>query len=147
MRIDWRKAAWAGVVGTVAFDVVGLILTQTWWDIPRLLGAKLGTGLLGGVVAHYVNGILIAWIYAGVGPSLWGPGWARALVFITAQTVFGVGLFMMPLLDMGVFGLKAGAAMPVIGMLRHWAYGLVLAVLYPVAEAHRAAPQAEAAGR
>ncbi len=140
MRIDWKKAALAGVIGTVVFDIVGLILTQTWWDVPRLLGTKLGVGLAGGVLAHYANGILIAWIYAGVGPSLWGPSWARALLFITAETVFGVGLFMMPLLDMGVFGLKAGMAMPVISMLRHWAYGLVLAVLYPVAgEAHRAA--------
>lgn len=133
MRIDWTRAALAGIAGTVVFDVVGLVFTGTWWDIPALLGAKLGAGFFGGLLAHYANGILIAMIYAGVGPSLWGPDWARSLLFMTVQTIFGVGLFMMPLLGMGPFGLAAGAMMPIIGMLRHWAYGLVLAWLYKVA--------------
>lgn len=133
MRIDWRKAVLAGLAGTLAFDLAGLILGRGW-DIPQLLGAKLGAGLAGGVLAHYINGILIAAIYAGVAPSLWGNRWLRALLFITAQTVFGVGLFMMPLLGMGVMGINAGLAMPVVGMLRHWVYVLVVAWLYRVGE-------------
>lgn len=56
----------------------------------------------------------------------------RALTFITIQTIFGVWLFMLPLLDAGVAGLKMGAMMPVITMVRHWAYGLTLAWLYPL---------------
>ncbi len=146
MRIQWQKAALAGLAGTLVFDIVGLILGRGWWDIPQLLGSKLGAGPGAGVLAHYVNGVLIAAIYAGVGPSLWGNRWLRALLFMTAQTVFGVGLFMMPLLGMGVMGINAGLAMPVVGMLRHWAYGLVLAWLYPVEEgapvAQTAAPEA-----
>lgn len=143
--IDWKQAAIAGVVGTVVFDVVGLVFTQTWWDIPMLLGDKLGGGLLVGVVAHYLNGLLIAAIYAGVGPSLWGSNWARALLFMTAQTIFGVGLFMMPLLGMGVMGINMGIMMPVIGMLRHWGYGAALALLYPVTEAAPAQATTEGA--
>ena len=132
MTIDWGRAILAGVAGTVAFDILGLLLTRTWWDIPRLLGMKLGVGLGGGVVAHYANGAVLGIIYAGVGPSLWGPGWARALTFMTIQTIFGVWLFMLPLLDAGVAGRKMGTMVPVITMARHWAYGLTFAWLYPL---------------
>lgn len=130
MKIDWKRAIFAGLVGTLAFDVLGLLLTRQWWDVPGLLGMKLGTGLAGGVVAHYANGAVLAIIYAGIAPSLWGPHWVRALTYITVQTVFGVWLFMMPLPDMGVGGLKMGALAPVMALVRHWGYGLTLAGLY-----------------
>lgn len=130
MKIDWKRAIFAGLVGTLAFDVLGLVLTGQWWDVPGLLGMKLGTGLAGGAVAHYANGAVLAIIYAGIAPSLWGPHWVRALTYITVQTVFGVWLFMMPLLDMGVGGLKMGALVPVMALVRHWGYGLTLAGLY-----------------
>jgi hypothetical protein len=109
MKINWTRAILAGLAGTIVFEVLGLVFTGKWWDIPGLLGMKLGAGLPGGVVAHYANGVILAIIYAGVGPSLWGPAWARALTYMTVQTIFGVWLFMMPLLDMGVGGIKMGA--------------------------------------
>lgn len=120
------------------------MFTGKWWDIPGLLGMKLGAGLPGGVVAHYANGVILAIIYAGVGPSLWGPAWARALTYMTIQTIFGVWLFMMPLLDMGVGGIKMGALAPVITLIRHWGYGLTIAFLYPLPEV---APAGQAAVR
>lgn len=135
MQIQWKRAILAGLAGTLIFDLSGLLITQRWWDVPGLLGMKLETGLLGGVVAHYANGAILAIIYAGVGPSLWGPSWVRALTYITVQTVFGVWLFMMPLLGVGMAGLKMGALAPVITLIRHWAYGLTLAWLYPLAQA------------
>lgn len=132
--IDWKRAVLAGLAGTVVFDVIGLLLTGGW-NVPMLLGAKLGVGLAGGAVVHYANGAILAVIYAGIAPSLWGPDWARALTFVTAQTVFGVWLFMNPLLDMGIAGLKAGPMTPVVSLVRHWAFGLTIAYLYPVAKA------------
>ena len=134
MTIDWRRAVIAGIAGTVVFDLIGLVLTGRW-SVPMLLGAKLGIGLAGGAVAHYINGVLLAIIYAGIAPSLWGPDWARALTFMTAQTLFGVWLFMNPLLDMGIAGLKAGPMAPLVSLIRHWAFGLTLSFLYPVAKA------------
>jgi hypothetical protein len=131
--ITWNaaaSAAIAGVLGTVAFDLFGLVATGKWWDIPALLGAKIGVGLGGGVLAHYANGVLLAVIFAALLPLFWGPYWLRALQFITLQTVFGVWLFMMPLLDMGALGLKMGAAMPVMSLLRHWVYGIVVGLVY-----------------
>lgn len=130
MRIDWKRAILAGLAGTLVFDVLGFLLTGKWWDIPGLLGTKQGIGLFGGVLAHYGNGVILAIIYAGVGPSLWGPAWVRALTYITVQTIFGVWLFMMPLLGMGVAGLGKGALIPVFSLARHWGYGLTLAWLY-----------------
>ena len=133
MKIHWKLALVAGLVGTVAFDLLGLLLTGQWWDIPQLLSGKLGTGLYAGVFAHYANGALLAVIYSAVAPSLWGPRWARALTFVTAETVFGVWLFMLPLVGAGIAGLEASAAMPAISLARHLAFGLGLALLIPVA--------------
>jgi hypothetical protein len=133
MKINWKLTILAGLVGTLVFDLIGLLLTGTWWDLPALLDGKLGTGLAGGVLAHYGNGVILAVIYAAIAPSLWGPSWSRALTYVSIQTVFGVWLFMLPLLDAGIAGLKMSAMMPVITLVRHWGYGLVLAWLVPVA--------------
>ena len=48
------------------------------------------------------------------------------------ETVLGVFLLMMPLLDMGVAGIEAGALVPVISLMRHWGYGAILGWLVPV---------------
>ena len=131
MAINWKRTILAGLIGTFVFDGLGLLLTGQWWDIPGLLGMKLGTGVLGGVLAHYGNGAILAVIYAGVAPSLWGPRWVRALTYITIQTIFGVWFFMLPLLGMGVAGWQVSALLPVIILVRHWGFGLVLAWLIP----------------
>ena len=129
MKLNWNKAIAAGILGTLLFDIAGFALTGNWWDIPALLGGKLGTGLTGGVVAHYGNGVAISIIYGAMRPSLFGPNWFRALSFITAQTVIGVWLFMLPLLGAGVAGLNMGAAVPFITLARHFAYAVPLIFL------------------
>lgn len=130
MPIQWKRAVLAGLAGTLVFDLLGLLMTGQWWDVPGLLGTKLGTALAGGVVAHYANGVILAIIYTGLAPSLWGPNWVRALTYITVQTVVGVWLFMWPLLGLGIAGLNAGPLMPVMALVRHWGYGLTLAGVY-----------------
>ncbi len=133
MKIKLRSAIFAGVVGTVLFDIAGFLLTGTFWDIPTLLSSKLfdGAGIGPGVIAHYANGIMLALIYGALYPSLWGGRVTKALTFVTVETVFGVWLFMLPLLGAGPLGLKMGLAIPFITLGRHWAYGLALAWLYP----------------
>jgi len=64
--INWKNAILAGFLGTVLFDILGLILTGNWWDLPAILGAKTGLGLAYGVLGHYSNGILLAILFAGV---------------------------------------------------------------------------------
>ncbi len=97
-----------------------------------MLGAKLGVGLAGGVVAHYSNGVILAIIFAGVGPSLWGPNLLRGLTYMFIQQIFGVWLFLNPILGTGIMGLKVGPMAPVISLAKHLAFGLVIAWLYPV---------------
>ncbi len=53
MTINWKRSMLAGIAGTVVFDLIGLLMTGTWWDIPGLLGAKLGAGLLGGQLRQH----------------------------------------------------------------------------------------------
>ncbi len=122
MKFNVKAAIAAGVVGTIAFDLVGLLLTGTWWDIPNLLGAKLGVGIYAGVLAHYANGVVLAVLFVALADKIPGPRWSRAFTFITAHTIFGVWLFMLPLLDMGIAGLGVSAMIPIITMARHWAY-------------------------
>lgn len=125
-------AAIAGIIGTLVFDFVGLIAMGQWWDIPALLAGKLGVGLFAGVFFHYANGVLLAVIFAGLIPLFVGPVWARALQFITLQTIFGIWFFMFPLLDMGAMGLEMGAMMPVMALVRHWMFAIAVGILYPV---------------
>ncbi len=127
--INWKNAIVAGILGTILFDVVGLLLTGKWWDIPGLLGMKTGLGLTYGVIGHYSNGILLSILFAGIAPSLWGPKWVRPLIFVGGETVALVWLFMLPLLGAGVAGLDASPMMPVITLVRHLAYAIPLIFL------------------
>ncbi|WP_163377574.1 hypothetical protein [Cyclobacterium sp. SYSU L10401] len=38
--INWKNAIIAGIVGTVLFDVFGLLMSGEWWDIPVLFGSE-----------------------------------------------------------------------------------------------------------
>lgn len=120
--INWKNAIIAGIAGTILFDIFGFILTGHWWDTPALLGEKTGLGIGYGILGHYGNGILLAILYAGIAPSLWGPLWLRPFIFITAQTIALVWLFMMPLLGAGVAGINAGPMMAVGSLMRHWVF-------------------------
>ena len=120
--INWKYAILAGIAGTVLFDLFGLVMTGEWWDIPSLLGEKTGLGKVYGVFAHYGNGTLLAILYAGIAPSLWGPHWLRPFIFITAQTIALVWLFMFPLLGAGVAGSNAGPMMAIGSLMRHWVF-------------------------
>ncbi|MGI9547422.1 MAG: hypothetical protein ACR2MM_09315 [Flavobacteriaceae bacterium] len=127
--INWKNAVVAGIIGTVLFDLTGWLINGTWWDIPQLLGAKTGLGLVYGVSGHYGNGIFLAVLFAGIAPSLWGPRWARAVLFVVAETVALVWLFMLPLLGAGVAGLDASPLTPLVTLVRHLAYAIPLIVL------------------
>jgi len=127
--INWKNAIIAGILGTILFDLAGLLLTGNWWDIPRLLGEKTGLGFAYGIGGHYGNGILLAILFAGLEPSLWGPKWLRPIIFVTAEMVALVWLFMLPLLGAGVAGIDASPMMPVITFLRHIAYAIPLIFL------------------
>ncbi len=123
-KINWKNAIIAGVAGTILFDIFGFVMTGQWWDIPALLGAKTGLGMAYGVFGHFSNGVLLAILYAGIAPSLWGPHWLRPFIFITAQTIALVWFFMFPLLGAGVAGSNEGPMMAIGSLMRHWVFAV-----------------------
>lgn len=125
-ELNWNKAIIAGIIGTLLFDIVGLLFTGQWWDIPGLLGQKTGLGFVYGIFGHYGNGILLAILYTAIAPHLWGPYWVRPLIFVTGETIALVWLFMLPLLGAGVAGLNQSPMTPVVTLLRHFAFALPL---------------------
>lgn len=125
-KINWTKAIIAGVLGTILFDLFGLVMGMGWWDIPALLGEKTGLGLAYGVFGHYSNGALLAVLYAGIAPSLFGPTWSRPILFMAAETVALVWFFMFPLLGAGVAGLNMGVDMAIGSLVRHLLYAIPL---------------------
>jgi hypothetical protein len=131
-KINWKNAILAGVLGTILFDLVGLVLAGQWWDVPALLGEKTGLGLAYGVLGHYSNGILLGILYAGIAPSLWGPNWLRPLTFMAAETVALVWFFMFPLLGAGIGGVNMDPMVPVVSMIRHLIFAVPLIFLVKV---------------
>ncbi len=133
MKTNWTNAIIAGIAGTLLFDIAGFAFTGKWWDVPGLLSVQLDLPFIAGLLAHYANGVAIAIIYAGLAPSLFGPNWARALSFITVQTIMGVWLFMLPLLGAGIAGLDMNKLMPLTTLGRHFAFAIPLIFLIPSA--------------
>jgi hypothetical protein len=134
MKINWKNAILAGAIGTVLFDIIGLLFTGTWWDIPGVLAQAVGLPFSVALIMHYGNGVALAAIYAALAPSLVGPGWFRALAFTTLETVMLVWFLLFPLLGLGIAGLEGGAIFPVLSMVRHWAYAVPLAIYFPLTD-------------
>lgn len=131
LRIHWKRAILGGLLGTLTFDVLGLLLTGQWWDYPALLAQLQGTGLFGGVLHHYLNGVILAINYASLIRSLRGSRWDRALTYMTIEGIVGAWLIALPLAGVGLADLIAEPLLPLITLVRHWGYGLVLAWVYP----------------
>lgn len=131
-KINWKNALIAGLLGTLLFDIAGLIFSGQWWDVPGLLGEKTGLGLAYGVFGHYANGVLLGILYAGIAPSLWGPNWLRPLTFMAAETVALVWFFMFPLLGAGIAGVKMDSMVPVVSMIRHLLFAVPFIILLKV---------------
>lgn len=132
MKINWKKAFLAGVIGTLLFDLTGFLFTGTWWDIPQVLAQAVGVPLPIALLMHFGNGVALAAIYAAMAPSLIGPGWFRALSFTTLETVMLVWFLLFPLLGLGIAGLEGGILFPVLSMSRHWLYAIPLAYFFRI---------------
>ncbi|MDF1814777.1 MAG: hypothetical protein P1V20_21405 [Verrucomicrobiales bacterium] len=126
-KINWFKSIIVGIVGTILFDLVGLIMTGTWWDIPGVLSKAIGVSFPVALLMHYGNGVALAAIYAALHPSMVGPGWFKALAFTTLETVMLVWFLLFPLLGLGIGGFEGGLIYPVLSMIRHWVFAIPLA--------------------
>lgn len=129
-KLNLKSILLSGVIGTMMFDVFGLLMMGEWWDIPSLLSSKMGVPLFFGVLSHYLNGLFLVLLFSLVKDHLIGPNWLKPFLFISVQTVIIVWLFMFPMLDMGIGGMKGGAMMPVASLMRHWVFALPMVFFF-----------------
>lgn len=131
----------AGVLGTIAFDVVmytDIAATGLPLDISKVLGSMLvgesGAVDLAGHAFHFVNGIGLAFLYGYVflrisRRIMRGHIWLHGVTFAVMVTVGPVWLVMLPALGAGIAGLGISPLVPVMTMVRHIAFGAVLGIL------------------
>ncbi len=129
-NLNFKSILLAGFIGTMMFDVFGLIMMGQWWDIPALLSGKMSAPLTVGVIAHYMNGFFLALLFSVSKDFLLGPNWLKPLLFISIQTVVIVWLFMFPMLDLGIGGIKGGMMMPIASLMRHWVFAVPMIFLF-----------------
>jgi hypothetical protein len=138
-KLNWKRAIWAGIVGTILFNIVMYIdmaVTGIPADIPALLGSKLvgeegSAALFVGHLVHLLNGIVLAIIFAALIPHMPGKNnIVKGMLFAVAELIGGVWLFMLPIMGAGFAGLGMAAAIPVITLLRHLVYGIGIGWVY-----------------
>lgn len=131
MNVDMKKAALAGLVGTLAMTAVGLwvapLMGMPEMNPAVMLAGQMGGSMLAGWAGHLMIGIILAIIYGAVAGSLpGGPALRGAL--------YGVGpwllaqLAVMPLMGMPVF--SGDATMATGSLIGHLVYGAVVGVIY-----------------
>lgn len=131
MKIQWIRAAAAGIIGTAVMTLVGA------WIVPMLgmpasnpalmVAGILGGSTLLGWIGHFAIGIMLALIYAAVMPSLAGAPAGRGAMFSLAPWLVAM-LVVSPLLGLGFF-LSSGA-LAFVSLISHLFYGLAMGSYY-----------------
>jgi len=140
MRINFGRAAVAGVVGTAVMTGVGLYAAPMM-GIPPMNPARMLAGVMAGNIAlgwgaHFMIGIVLAVGYAAVGERLPGPTVLRG-------ALYGIGPFLvleialMPMMGMPLFSGSIVVAMG--GLLGHLVYGGIVGGIYGEADVPRVA--------
>ena len=139
-----KRATAAGVIGTAV--ITALWQVEPAIGLPRIaVGhilstfmavsvAHLNVGIAGGWVVHFIVGVLLALLYAGVfaerlpGSPVWRGATYGVLVFILAQALF------MPLVGGGFFS-RGDVELLLGSLLGHIAYGIVVGWIYDLPSA------------
>ncbi len=125
----------AGFIATVALSVL-MILKSLMGLMPELDVIAMLAGMLGGSV-------VIAWIaHFVIGTVVWGGLFAATYANIPGDSavskgiVFGVAawllmmILVMPMAGAGFFGLSLGIMAPILTLVLHIIFGLVLGMAY-----------------
>ena len=129
------KGMIAGFVATVVLS--GLLMLKSTMDLaPHLNIIRLLTqlGSIGTVAAwmdHFIVGTLVWGLLFGAFDAVYEKGayWLKGLIFGVFAWVLMMVLFM-PMAKAGFFGAKIGIEAPLVTLLYHLLYGLVLGVTY-----------------
>jgi len=132
MKLNVTKAMLGGLAGTAVMTMMMYFVAPTMlgqpMDIAAMLGSMMGNSWALGMMAHWMNGVLIfPLLYAFViykmlpsSPAVRGALWGMAL-WLVAQVV------VMPMMGAGFFSANAGGLMAVMASLMgHLFYGGLL---------------------
>ena len=130
-KVDFKKLIMAGVAGTAAMTAVMFMapmMGMPEMNIGKMLSMQMGMPEMAGWIMHFVNGIILTWIYAAfLIDRLPSDGWKRGMIY--SLIPWAVMNFMaMPMMGMGIF---SGGMMAFIGtVVAHFAYGGVMGAIY-----------------
>ncbi len=150
MTILWGNAIIAGLAGTAVMTVLMYMAKAMGMpmDMPRILGLmfmkpenRVGT-YIAGLMAHFMNGMIFAVIYAFLFTVLGVSGWTWGLVFgavhgIVAGTAMGMMHVVHPnmgpgkeLPALGLFAKNISPMAPAGLIMLHLVYGAIVGAIY-----------------
>jgi uncharacterized membrane protein YagU involved in acid resistance len=125
----------AGFVATVVLSAM-MLMKHSMGLMPELDPIEMLTSMAGasspavGWIAHFVIGSIFWGVgFAIVSPYLPGPYWLRGTIFAVGAWLMMM-LVVMPMAGAGLFGLDLGMMAPVVTLVLHVVFGLVLGGIY-----------------
>ena len=125
----------AGLVATAVLSVLmvakGMLGLMPEFNVIAMLGAMLNTTLTMGWIIHFSIGMLA-----------WGAGFAFFFNVLPGGSILGKGIsfgilawilmmvVVMPLADVGLFGIDIGMMVPAITLMLHAIYGAVFGLVF-----------------
>jgi uncharacterized membrane protein YagU involved in acid resistance len=132
----------AGFVATLVLSAM-MLMKQSLGMVPELDPIATITAMAGasspvvGWIGHFVIGSIFWGIgFAVVSPYLPGPYWLRGLIFAAGAWLMMM-IVLMPMAGAGLFGLALGMMTPVVTLLLHVVFGLVLGGIYGLLGDHQ----------
>jgi hypothetical protein len=135
-NVNFKYAALAGFAGTAAMTAMMLaapMMGMPPMNIGEMLGSMMGGITALGWIAHFMNGIILAIVYAVVvAPRFPGPKPVGGMLFAVAPWLMAQ-VVVMPMMGAGFFsGSMVAAAGSLMG---HLVYGAIVGAAYRPASA------------
>jgi hypothetical protein len=132
---NWLKGMVAGFVATIVLSA--LMLMKTMMGVmPEINPIKMISDMLGeppaiGWVMHFLIGtVLWGTLFAWLDPNIPGEGhWLKGILFAVGAWLVMM-IVMMPMAGAGLFGSHLGIMAPVMTLILHGIYGLILGAVY-----------------
>ncbi|MGD8379991.1 MAG: hypothetical protein PVI56_10295 [Gammaproteobacteria bacterium] len=134
-RPEYGKGLIAGLIATVVLSALmvikGMMGMMPALNVPKMLGHMSGGGPMAGWIAHFV-----------IGTVIWGLLFAAIYNFIPARNgwlkgaIFSIGAWLimmivvMPMAGAGLFGSAMGLPAPIMTLVLHLVFGVVLGAVY-----------------
>ncbi len=121
-----------GIVATIVLTVAMMMaekMGKMELSPPKMLAEKMGIGSLW-MVLHFTVGIVLGVLYVLISnavPLLYHPIIYPVVFAIAVPWVF-LGVVLLPMNDLGLFGSKKSSSMPMMSFIMHVIFGLGLGV-------------------